>query len=165
MWSDVLHGVLWAYRTIPRKSTQEIPFSLAYGLEAVITVETIVPRVRRTASPTNSDLNTQMLQDNMDFIDKRRDQAMIQVQNYQQAAACYYNSNIKIWRFVVGELVLRKVFSNTRELNARKLRTNWEGPYRITAVVHDGIYKLEKVINWVPQLRPWNAMHLKKYHE
>jgi len=32
----------------------------------------------------------------MDFIDERRDQAMIRVQNYQQAAARYYNSNIKI---------------------------------------------------------------------
>ena len=65
----------------------------------------------------------------------------------------------------MGELVLRKVFSNTRELNARKLRTNWEGPYRITEVVRDGVYKLVKVINGVLELRPWNAMHLKKYHE
>ena len=92
----MLHRVLWAYRTTPCKSTQETPFSLAYGLEAVIPVETIVPSVRRTASPANLDLNKQMLQDNLDFIDERRDQAMIRVQNYQQAAARYYNSNIKI---------------------------------------------------------------------
>ena len=105
-----------------------------------------------------------MLEDNRDFIDERRDHAMIQVQNYQQPAVRYYNSNIKIRRFEVGELVLRKVFSNTRELNAGKLGTNWEGPYRITEVVRDGIYKLVKVFNGVPELRPWNAMHLKKYH-
>ncbi|KAG7529790.1 Reverse transcriptase domain [Arabidopsis suecica] len=137
----------------------------SYPQEAVILVETIVPSVRRTASPANSDLNTQMLQDNMDFIDERRDQAMIRLQNYQQAAARYYNSNINIRRFEVGELVLRKVFSNTRELNAGKLGTNWDGPYRITEVVRDGVYKLVKVINGVPELRAWNAMHLKKYHE
>ena len=95
-----------------------------------------------------------MLQDNMDFIDERRDQAMIRVQNYQQAAARYYNSNIKIRRFEVGELVLRKVISNTRELNAGKRGTNSKGPYRITEVVRDGVYKLEKVINGVPELRP-----------
>jgi len=65
----------------------------------------------------------------------------------------------------VGELVLRKVFNKTRELNAGKLRTNWKGPYRITEVVRDGVNKLVKVINGVPELRPWNAMHLKKYHE
>ncbi|KAG7529698.1 Reverse transcriptase domain [Arabidopsis suecica] len=103
--------------------------------------------------------------DNMDFIDERRDQGKIRVQNYQQTAARYYNSNIKIRRFKVGELVLRKVFSNTRELNAGKLGTNWEGLYRITEVVRDGVYKLVKVINGLPELRSWNAMHLKKYHE
>jgi len=37
----------------------------------------------------------------------------------------------------VGELVLRKVFSNTIDLNAGKLETNWEGPYRIIEVVRD----------------------------
>jgi len=86
-----------------------------------------------------------MLQDNMDFIDERRDQAMIRVQNYQQATARYYNSNIEIRRFDVGELVLRKAFTYTREWNAGKLGTNWEGPYRITEVVRDGVYKLEKI--------------------
>jgi len=65
----------------------------------------------------------------------------------------------------MGELVLRKVFSNTRELNAEKLGTNLEGPYRITEVVRDSVYKLKKVINGVPELTPWNAMHLKKYHK
>jgi len=81
-----------------------------------------------------------MLQDNLDFIDKRKDQTMIRVQNYQQVAARFYNSNIKILRFSVGELVLRKVFSNTREINAEKLGTNLEGPYRISEVVRDDVY-------------------------
>jgi len=44
----------------------------------------------------------------MDFIDERRDHAMIRVQNYQQAVDRYYNSNIKIRRFVMEELVLQK---------------------------------------------------------
>jgi len=87
----------------------------------------------------------------MDFIDERRDQAMIRVQNYQQAGARYYKSNIKIRRFEVGELVLRKVFYNTRELNGGKLGTNWESPYQITKVVCDGVCKLVKVINGVPK--------------
>ncbi|KAG7533327.1 Integrase catalytic core [Arabidopsis thaliana x Arabidopsis arenosa] len=164
LWSDKLPGVLWAHRTTPRKSTKETPFSLAYGLEAVIPAETSVTSVQRMTCPNNPDLNDQMLQDNMDLIEERRDQAMIRVQNYKQAAARFYNSKIKIRRFSVGELVLRKVFSNTKEPNAGKLGTNWEGPYRITEIVRDGVYKLEKVINGVPELRSWNAMHLKKYY-
>ena len=32
-------GVLWAYRTTTRTPTGEIPFKLAFGIEAVILVE------------------------------------------------------------------------------------------------------------------------------
>ena len=36
LWSDELPGVLWAYRTTVRTPTEETPFKLAYGSEAVI---------------------------------------------------------------------------------------------------------------------------------
>ncbi|GFS40362.1 hypothetical protein Acr_00g0068110 [Actinidia rufa] len=35
-WVDELANVLWAYRTTPRKATNEMPYSLAFGFEAVI---------------------------------------------------------------------------------------------------------------------------------
>ena len=35
-WAEVLPNVLWAYQTTPRRSTGEMPFSLAYGVEVVI---------------------------------------------------------------------------------------------------------------------------------
>ena len=35
-WVEDLLNVLWAYRTTPRRSTGETPFSLTYGAEAVI---------------------------------------------------------------------------------------------------------------------------------
>ena len=38
-WAKELPNVLWAYRTTPRRSTGETPFSLTYGAEAVIPVE------------------------------------------------------------------------------------------------------------------------------
>lgn len=41
-WVDELRRVLWAYRTIKRSGTSEMPFSLAYGLEAVISTEVIL---------------------------------------------------------------------------------------------------------------------------
>ncbi|KAL1216068.1 hypothetical protein V5N11_012806 [Cardamine amara subsp. amara] len=88
---------------------------------------------------------------------------MIQIQNYQQATARFYNSRLRQRRFSVGQLVLRKVFSNTKERNAGILGTRWEGPYQITEIVRPGIYKLEKYIKGVPELRPWNVMNLKKY--
>ena len=38
-WVEELPNILWAYRTAPRRSTGETPFSLTYGAEAVIPAE------------------------------------------------------------------------------------------------------------------------------
>ncbi|KAL0439122.1 UNVERIFIED_CONTAM: hypothetical protein Slati_2395200 [Sesamum latifolium] len=38
-WAEELTSVLWAYRTTPRGSTRESPFSLVYGTEAIIPAE------------------------------------------------------------------------------------------------------------------------------
>ncbi|KAL0411988.1 UNVERIFIED_CONTAM: hypothetical protein Slati_3788500 [Sesamum latifolium] len=38
-WVEELTSVLWSYRTTPRGSTGESPFTLVYGTEAIIPVE------------------------------------------------------------------------------------------------------------------------------
>ena len=45
-WADDLDAVLWAHRTTARTATQETPFSLVYGSEAVIPSETVVATQR-----------------------------------------------------------------------------------------------------------------------
>nr|XP_016455465.1 PREDICTED: uncharacterized protein LOC107779530 [Nicotiana tabacum] len=39
LWSEILPEVLWAYRTAPKMSTGEMPYSLVYGTDEVILVE------------------------------------------------------------------------------------------------------------------------------
>ena len=46
-----------------------------------------------------------------------------------------FNSKVKEKRFKEGDLMLRKVLPNTKEVNARVLGPNWEGPYSITEVL------------------------------
>ena len=38
-WAEELLNILWAYRTTSRRSTGETPFSMTYGVEAVIPVK------------------------------------------------------------------------------------------------------------------------------
>ncbi|KAL0409759.1 UNVERIFIED_CONTAM: hypothetical protein Sradi_1910300 [Sesamum radiatum] len=45
-WAEVLTSVLWAYRTTPRGSTGETPFSLVYDTEAIIPAELGIPSHR-----------------------------------------------------------------------------------------------------------------------
>ncbi|KAL0416730.1 UNVERIFIED_CONTAM: hypothetical protein Slati_3504900 [Sesamum latifolium] len=44
-WAEELTSVLWAYRTTPRGSTGETPFSLVYGTEAIIPAELGIPLI------------------------------------------------------------------------------------------------------------------------
>ncbi len=42
-WVEELPSVLWTHRTTVRKSTGEMPFALAFGVEAVIPLEVGMP--------------------------------------------------------------------------------------------------------------------------
>ena len=39
-WVEELSHVLWTYWTTPRRSVEETPFSMTYGVEDVIPLET-----------------------------------------------------------------------------------------------------------------------------
>lgn len=142
-WYDELQQVLWAYRTTPRRSTGENPFFLVYGMETVVPAELNVYGLCWTEAPLTEEENSAMLDDSLDTINERRDQALIRIQNYQQAAARYYNSKIKIRPFFVRDYVLKRVFNNKKEEWASKLDINWEGPYIITEVDQNGVYRLK----------------------
>ena len=48
-WVEELPDILWTYRTIPRKSTEETPFSMTYGAETIIPLENGFPTMRSSA--------------------------------------------------------------------------------------------------------------------
>ena len=80
-WVEELSHVLRTYRTTPRRSTGEAPFSMTYGAEAVIPLETDFPMLR-TSSSNPSD-NNGLLEKSLDFIEKMRENAMVQLAYYQ----------------------------------------------------------------------------------
>ena len=80
-WVEELPHVLWTYKTTPRKCIGETPFSMTYGAEAVIPLENDFPTMRTSAF--TSDGNNELLKKNLDLIEKRRDNAMVQLAYYQ----------------------------------------------------------------------------------
>ncbi|KAJ9561894.1 hypothetical protein OSB04_007054 [Centaurea solstitialis] len=57
-WVEEFPHVLWVNRTTPRTSTRKTPFSLVYGYETVLPIESHVPTARQTDDERNStDLN------------------------------------------------------------------------------------------------------------
>ena len=80
-WVEELLHVLWTYRTTPRRSIRETPFSMTYGAEAVIPLENGFPKLR--TSTFTSDGNDELLKKNLDLIEERRKNAMVQLAYYQ----------------------------------------------------------------------------------
>ena len=81
-WVEELPHVLWTYRTTPRRSTGETPFSMTYGGEVVIPLETGFP-TSRTSSFNPSD-NDEQLKKSSDLIEENMENAMVQLAYYQQ---------------------------------------------------------------------------------
>ena len=57
----------------------------------------------------------------MDLIDEVRDEAAKRMETYRGAMARYYNKKVKVRRFNVGDLVLRKVSQVTKDSSQGKL--------------------------------------------
>ena len=111
-WVEELPHVFWTYRTTPRKSIGETPFSMTYGAEAVIPLENGFLTMR--TSTFTSDGNDELLKKNLDLIKERRENAMVQLAYYQHKLKQDYDMNVKLRPLALGDLVLRKVLGNTK---------------------------------------------------
>ena len=160
-WPEKLPNVLWAYSTTARTPTGETPFKLTYGTEAVIPVEVGVTSTRRVAF--NEEENDDKLRLNLDCLDEVREEASCQMTKYQRKMAKYYNKRVKLRQLDIGDLVLCKGTTATKDPVQGKLGPTWEGPYRVVHYSRRGSYHLE-TLDWKKLLRPWNIENLKKYH-
>ena len=128
-WPEELPNVLWAYRTTTRTPTGETPFNLTYGIEAVIPVKVGLTSLRREFFDEQD--NNDQLKQNLDLMDEVRDQVAQRMAKYKQKIAKYYNRRVKLKKFNIGDLVLRKVTLATKDPAQGKLGPNWEGPYKV----------------------------------
>ena len=69
------------------------------------------------------------------MLEKKCDLAALRIASYKRRSERYFNSKVKERRFKEGNLVLRKINYNTKEVSARVLKPNWDGPYITEGVV------------------------------
>ena len=79
-WVDELPHVLWTYRTTPRRSLEETPFSMTYGVEAVIPLETRFPMLETSLFTLDS--NDNLLEKSPDLVEEWRENDMVQLTYY-----------------------------------------------------------------------------------
>ena len=161
-WVEYLLEVLWAYRTTHKSATQETPFALAFGTEAVALVEVGLKSLRIELESVEH--NDEALRLNLDLLDEKREQVLKRTEDYQRKTARYYYQKVKPRNYKPGDLVLKKLLPARKNPAHGKLGPNWEGPHIMTRVIRPGNYELQteegKIIP-----HTWNAEHLKLFYQ
>ncbi|XP_075099488.1 uncharacterized protein LOC142176258 [Nicotiana tabacum] len=114
LWQEILPEVLWAYRTTPKTSTGETPYSLVYGTDAVIPFEFGEPSLIYYNERGSS--NDESRKQDLDETDERRDMAYVRMIVQKQQAERYYNKKAKVRPLKVGDYVLKAKIQASKNL-------------------------------------------------
>jgi hypothetical protein len=96
--------VLWSLGTTPNIATQETPFVLVHGAEAMLPVEITHEAPKIVTYDENT--SNEALQDDVDALDEARDVALSRATQYQQSLRNYHSTRVRPRSFVVGDLLL-----------------------------------------------------------
>ncbi|RDX88255.1 Tf2-6, partial [Mucuna pruriens] len=146
-WAEELLQVLWSYHTTPHSTTNETPFRLTFGTEAVIPVEI-------------GESSAHELRANLDLLQEVSETTHIREYAVKTRVARTYNKRVVPRNFRPQDLMLRKVVQKAEN---NKLTPSWEGPFRIKEKVGRGTYQLESLGGKKVQ-RTWNAASLRMYY-
>ncbi|CAA0812399.1 Unknown protein, partial [Striga hermonthica] len=116
----------------------ETPFSMVYGMEALLPIEVEVQSQR--SSMYDREQNEQLMMAALDTIEELRGKAAIRVEAYKQRMRAAHDKKVKTRRFHVGDLVWKRVDVLK---HVGKLEPNWEGPYLVEKVHAGGAYSLK----------------------
>ena len=121
-WVEYLPEALWAYRTTCKSATQETPFALAFGTEAVDPVEVGLksPRIELA----NIEHNEEVLRLNLDLLEEKREQVLKHMENYHRKITRYYDQRVKPRSYKPGDLVLKKLLPTRKDPAHGKLGPN-----------------------------------------
>lgn len=161
-WEEKLPYALWGYRTTARTSTGATPFSLVYGMEAVLPIEVETASLRvlmETKIPEAEWARARYEQ--LLLLDEKRMEAMYRMQLYQKRVARAFNKKVRPKQIRRGDWVLKQVRPIPGDPRG-KFRPNWEGPYLVTKVLTKGAVKLSD-LEGNEFTEPVNIDRLKKY--
>ncbi|VFQ62794.1 unnamed protein product [Cuscuta campestris] len=160
-WLEELPHIVWAFRVTPRRAHGETPFSLTYGCEARLPIEAEFPTFRESNYQPQQNEEDHLAE--LNLVEERRMAAEVKMSTYQQVVKKYHDNKVGPRYFQVGDEVLRRREAS-RPSNGGKLAKNWEGPYRVRAIIRPGTYRLE-TLEGVPVERTWNSHHLRKFYK
>ncbi|GJY81004.1 reverse transcriptase domain-containing protein [Tanacetum coccineum] len=141
-WVEELSHLLWAHRTMIKSSHGDTPFSLTYGMEAVIPEEIGMPTYR--TATVDAVHNDEELRLNLDLLEEKWERAAICEAKAKRKMTKYYNAMVRGVTFRPGDFVYRSNDAS-HAVAGGKLSPIWEGLYEVTDALRDGAYKLRSM--------------------
>ncbi|GJR55339.1 reverse transcriptase domain-containing protein [Tanacetum coccineum] len=117
------------FRLRIKASNGETPFSLTYETEAVIPVEISMPTLR--TAEVDMIKNDEALEINLDLLEEKREQAVIQEAKSKAKMEKYYNARVRNTSFRPGDFVYRNNEASHAEEGGR-VGPKRKGPYKVT---------------------------------
>ncbi|PKU63440.1 hypothetical protein MA16_Dca026010 [Dendrobium catenatum] len=164
-WHTKMVEALWAYRTTYKMLTKATPYSLVFGVEAVLPLEIELPSLRvAVQNDLTQEQNAHLRMEELDALDELKLRAQQNLEIYRGRMAKSFDRMVRPRTFQEGELVLvlRRPIIPHRKIGG-KFVSNWEGPFVIEKVYQGGAYQLID-LNGQRPMPPINGRHLKKYH-
>jgi hypothetical protein len=140
------------------RATRDTPFSLVYGVEAVLPPEIYLKSARVTHF--NLEDQAEAREHDANLLEESRNTTLSYVRKYQAALKRYYNKSVVPRELNIGDLVLKK---DIHTKGKHKFSTPWEGSFIIVDVTTLGTYVLAEVDGGMLP-NTWNADQLRKYY-
>jgi hypothetical protein len=93
----MLEEILWAYRTTPHESTQQSPYSLVYGMEAVTPLELVTHSFR--IDSYDEERNGEARATDLELILKIQERDQVRIMKYQRMFKKAFDKTIKPTHF------------------------------------------------------------------
>ncbi|XP_021773991.1 uncharacterized protein LOC110737954 [Chenopodium quinoa] len=122
MWADLVPEVLWDNRTTEKESTSKSPFTLAYGVDAVVLVEVQIPSLRIHHYEQQG--NEKRMIEELDFLPEVRLKAALKLAAQKSRISKAFNKRVKHRELLRGDLVLRRTVGDGRGNQHGKLLAN-----------------------------------------
>ncbi|XP_052312616.1 uncharacterized protein LOC112328848 [Populus trichocarpa] len=162
-WHEMLPFALHAYRTTVRTSTGITPYSLVYGMEAVMPLEVEIPSLRVLMDSELEEAEwAKVRYEQLNLISEKRMAAICHHQLYQKRMAKAYDKKVRPRLFQEGDLVLKKILSLPGD-DQSKWAPNYEGPYIVKKAFSGGALKLARM-DGEDLARPVNSDSVKRYY-
>ena len=161
-WDRKLNSALWAYQTSYKVTIGMTPFRMAYGLEAVVPMEFMIPSLKMAVQeklPMEKSREERIQE--LLSLEEDRQQSILVAEAVQKRRKAWADRHGKQKVFTKGDHVL--IFNSKLGKHPGKLKLRWIGPCTVEEEIAPGAFMLR---NLDGTLRPGvvNGCKMKPYH-